>query len=55
MHQVLEGKDSIRIVDVCSGIGVAGYALSKILLEKGCKVKLTLVDVRKDVLLKAKE
>ncbi len=42
-------------MDVCSGIGVAGYALSRMLVERGYRVELTLVDVRRDVLLRARE
>ena len=55
MCQVLKDRGYIRIVDVYSGIGVAGYALSKILLEHEYKVKLTLIDIRKDILLRARE
>jgi len=50
MSQALKDKDNVRIIDACSGIGVVGYASSKILLENECKVKLTLIDVRRDVL-----
>ncbi|BES82190.1 class I SAM-dependent methyltransferase [Pyrodictium abyssi] len=53
--ETLKGRDPVRVVDVCSGVGIAGYAFSKVLIEKGYRVELTLVDVRQDVLLKARE
>ena len=40
---------------MCSGIGIAGLVFSKILLEKGHRIKLTLIDIRRNVLLKARE
>ncbi len=55
LSKVLENKSTIRIIDVCSGIGVAGYALARILKEHGYRITLALVDIRKEVLLKAKE
>jgi len=55
VSEVLRGRNTVRVVDVCSGIGIAGYALSKILVEKGYGVELALIDVRRDALLRARE
>jgi len=52
---VLKGKDIIRVIDICSGIGVASFVLSKLLIEEGYEVKVTLVYVRKEILMKGKE
>lgn len=55
LANILEGKDLIRIIDVCSGTGIGGYVFAKLLLEKGYRVTLTLVDIRSNALLKGVE
>jgi len=53
MKKVLENRNRVRILDVCSGGGVAGFALAKLLMSRGYEVRLTLVDLRAHELEKA--
>ncbi len=49
---MLKSRDLVRVVDVCSGTGIGAYLFAKLLLEKGYRVRLTLVDIRSAALLK---
>ncbi len=49
----LLSKTRVKIVDVCSGGGVGGFALSKILIDMGIDVELVLIDVRPRALMEA--
>lgn len=44
-----------RVLDLCAGGGIGGVALSKVLLEKGYKPRLCLVDLRGDALQAARK
>ncbi|WP_456366112.1 methyltransferase domain-containing protein [Thermococcus sp.] len=46
-----DGK-KLRILDLCAGTGIAGAALLEVLREWGVEASLTLVDKRKDDILK---
>ncbi len=39
-------RNRVRVVDVCSGGGIAGFALAKLLSDRGIDVELALVDLR---------
>ncbi len=52
--EILSGKRIIRILDVCGGVGIAGIALAKVLVDRGFSVDLTVHDVRSSALEKAK-
>ncbi|ASJ02863.1 SAM-dependent methyltransferase [Thermococcus profundus] len=52
-ENMLPDRRKIRILDLCAGTGLAGAALAEVLMEWGREVKLTLVDKRKEDLLKA--
>ncbi len=39
-------RNRVKVVDVCSGGGVAGFALAKLLIDRGIDVELVLVDLR---------
>ena len=43
----------VSVIDIRSGVELDGIALSKVLVEKGLDVKLTLVDLRSSALEKA--
>ncbi len=47
-------RGKVRLVDICGGTGIGGVALSKVLLEAGAEVELTVVDLRVEALEKAK-
>ncbi len=48
--------ESVSIVDVCGGSGIGGVAFAKVLHNKyGVKTSLTVVDLRRDMLEKARE
>jgi len=49
-----ERKEGVRVLDICGGIGVAGIALSRLLLERGYSVKLYVNDLRRSALEKAR-
>jgi len=46
----LKGKDSVKILDVCGGSGIAGAALAKALREKGVKPEVIVIDLREEAL-----
>ncbi len=55
LSSLVKGLSSVRIVDVCGGTGIGGIALGKVLRDElGLGVELTIVDIRRDVLSKAK-
>ncbi len=54
-RELLQDKHTVRIVDICSGTGIGGFIFSKLLVEKGFDVSLTLIDVRRDALTKGRE
>ncbi len=57
-HPWLEGlsaKGKVKILEVCGGAGFGGVALAKTLLEKGIEVELTVTDLRRGILGKARE
>ncbi len=41
-------KKLLRILDICAGAGIGGVALSRVLMNRGVNVDLTLVDLRED-------
>ena len=49
------GRRELKLVDLCSGTGIGGIALAKVLVESGFSVSLTLIDLRRDALSKAVE
>jgi len=55
IQNILKTRRLVKIIDICSGTGFAGTALSKILRDKGFEIKLTLVDLRFKALEKAKK
>jgi len=54
IRDLLRDKHEINLIDVCSGTGVGGIAFSKVLLDEGYKVNLTLNDIRSSALYKGK-
>lgn len=48
-------KKKIKILEICGGAGFGGIALSKLLLEKDLEIDLTITDLRKEVLNRAKK
>lgn len=46
-------KKSVKILEICCGVGFGGIALSKLLLTKNIDVEILLTDLREDVLTKA--
>ncbi len=52
LANLLEHRALIKIADICSGTGLGGYVFSKLLLEKGYKIQLTLIDIRAQALTK---
>ncbi len=50
LQEILKRKNSIRILEICSGSGVGGIALAKVLKESGKNIELTLSDVREEAL-----
>jgi len=51
----VEGRERIRVVDFCSGTGIGGVALARVVKERfGASVDLLLVDLRKSALETAK-
>jgi len=55
IKEFLKDRRIVRVIDICSGTGLAGIGLSKVLVEKGFEVKLTLVDLRSSALEKARK
>jgi hypothetical protein len=54
-HGFLEDGGIVRVIDIRSGVELDGIALSKVLVEKGFEVKLTLLDLRSSALEKARK
>ncbi|MGC9148190.1 MAG: class I SAM-dependent methyltransferase [Sulfolobales archaeon] len=54
IQKILQMKKEIEIIDLCSGVGFGGAALSKLLKERGYSVNLTLLDLRLNALEKGK-
>jgi len=48
-------RRELRLVDLCSGTGIGGVALAKVLTDLGVRVSLTLVDLRQEALSRAAE
>lgn len=53
--ELLRKRKDLRVVDLCSGAGIGGVALSRVLMDAGARVRLTLVDIRRGALEKAVE
>ena len=47
------GREGLQVLELCGGAGFGGVALAKLLIEKGVDVKLTITDLRPDVLERA--
>ncbi len=40
------GKDKVDVLDLGAGRGIGGVALAKVLMSRGLKVKIVMVDLR---------
>ncbi|MCS7367383.1 MAG: class I SAM-dependent methyltransferase [archaeon YNP-WB-062] len=49
-EQTNQLKKHLKIIELCSGTGIGGIALSKILIENGKSVKLKMLDARREAL-----
>ncbi len=45
--------NNVRILDICSGTGIAGVSIANFISRRGKRVEVTLVDLREDALKKA--
>lgn len=54
-NQIIALKEDVSVIDVCGGTGIGGIALTKILMDKGKNVRLTILDIRESALKKALE
>ena len=52
---LIQNKPQIHILEICSGMGIGGVALAKVLSEKNININLTLTDLRENALKIAKE
>jgi len=52
---LVQSRPQIHILEICSGMGIEGVALARVLNKKGIDVKLTLTDLRENALKVAKE
>ena len=52
---LVQSKSQIHILEICSGMGIGGVALAKVLNKRGIDVKLTLTDLRENALKVAEE
>ena len=52
---MLRDRDVVKIVDICSGTGIGGYLFAKVIMERGYRVTLALVDMRSNALVKSRE
>ncbi len=50
LRDFLVGKKCVKILEVCSGTGIGGVGLAKLILDRGFDVNLTLTDVRREAL-----
>ncbi len=55
LKELVDRRRELKIVDLCSGTGIGGIALAKVLMDLGVAVSLTLIDLRRDALSKAME
>ncbi len=55
VEELLRERDEVQILDVCGGTGVGGIALGMVLREKGKRFQLTVLDLRRDALEKARK
>ncbi|MEM1508259.1 MAG: class I SAM-dependent methyltransferase [Thermofilaceae archaeon] len=51
--EFLNKRRMLKVIDVCSGTGIGGIALAKVLRNIGVEVTLTLLDLRREALDKA--
>jgi len=54
-RELVESRKRVKIIDVCSGTGIGGIALSRVLRDRGVEVALTLVDLRLSALEKGRK
>jgi hypothetical protein len=52
---LIQKKEKIRILEICSGMGIGGVALAKVISGKNINVNLILTDLRDNALKVAKE
>ena len=52
---LIQNKSQINILEICSGMGIGGVALAKVLSKKNIDINLTLTDLRENALKIAKE
>ncbi len=50
LSAIVGSRDSIKIIDVCGGSGIAGAAFAKVLKERGVKPEVTVIDLREEAL-----
>lgn len=50
LMNIIKGRRVVRVIELCSGMGIGGYAISKCLVDLGLNVELTLTDLREKVL-----
>lgn len=55
IKKMLSEKEKISILEVCGGVGFGGVALSKALARTGADVSLSITDLRKDALERARK
>lgn len=55
VQAILTPRKEVRVVDVCSGGGIGGFAFAKVLVDQGYSVSLDLVDLRHSELEEAKK
>lgn len=55
LKELIGRRRELKVVDLCSGTGIGGIALTKVLMNLGIRVSLTLVDLRRNALNKAIE
>lgn len=53
--ELADKRKELRVIDLCSGTGIGGVTLVKVLAGLGIRVSLTLIDLRRDALSKAVE
>ena len=55
LRNLLSKRKIIRVLEICSGTGIGGVALAKILMDKSINVYLLITDLRKEALNIAKK